>query len=104
MNEFYVYIMANVSGMLYIGVTNDLLRRVFEHKAKQTPGFTQRYNMTMLVYFESTPSHIAAIEREKQLKRWRRQKKIMLIETINPKWLDLSKGWYSDGPGVKVTE
>jgi putative endonuclease len=93
MNEYYVYIMSNVSRTLYIGVTNNLERRAYEHKQKQIPGFTQKYNVTNLVYIETFPDPQSAIEREKQLKKWRRDKKISLVETMNPGWLDLSAEW-----------
>jgi putative endonuclease len=97
--EYYVYIMTNVSRTLYIGVTSDLLRRVFEHKGKQFPGFTRRYNLTMLAYFESTDDVSVALAREKELKGWRRSKKVALIESMNPGWLDLAADWYSAPPG-----
>ena len=92
-NEYYVYIMSNVSRTLYIGVTNNLERRVYEHKQKLTEGFVKKYNVTMLVYYEETNAVDAAIEREKQLKGWNRKKKIDLIESVNPEWKDLSKDW-----------
>jgi putative endonuclease len=82
--------MASHSGVLYVGVTNDLNRRVAEHKEGLVPGFTQRYKVNRLVYFESMPEVNAAIAREKQLKRWNREKKIRLIETVNPSWKDLA--------------
>jgi putative endonuclease len=88
---YYVYIMANRSGTIYIGVTNDLERRVAEHKARATPGFTARYNTTRLVYYEDTDDVWAALEREKQLKGWRRSKKVELIQGMNPHWMDLSR-------------
>jgi putative endonuclease len=88
---YWVYIMTNKPrGVLYTGVTNDINRRVYEHKQKTVPGFTSRYNITRLVYCESTTDVAAAIEREKQIKGWLRSKKIALIESINPKWDDLS--------------
>jgi putative endonuclease len=93
MREYYVYIMTNQSRTLYIGVTNDLKRRVYEHKHKLVSGFTQKYNLTLLAYYESTPDVRSAIEREKQLKGWLRAKKIALIESANPEWRDLSAGW-----------
>ena len=96
MDQYFIYIMTNASGTLYIGVTNDLLRRISEHKNGQIPGFTQKYHITRLVYFEASTSHIDAINREKQLKGWRREKKVQLIESINPKWLDLAADWYSE--------
>ncbi|MEA5568118.1 GIY-YIG nuclease family protein [Anabaena sp. UHCC 0399] len=94
MNNYYIYIMTNNSKTLYTGVTNDLNRRVYEHKQKIIPGFTQKYNITKLVYFEDTSDVNTAIAREKQIKGWLREKKIALIESINPEWKDLSTGWY----------
>lgn len=87
---YYVYISASKSRRLYIGVTNDLSRRMWEHKNKVVEGFTKQYNIDRLVYFEDTTDVKSAIEREKQLKGWRREKKITLIETINAAWEDLS--------------
>jgi putative endonuclease len=90
----YVYIMASRSRTLYTGVTNSLERRAAEHKRHRTPGFTDRYRIERLVYFE-TWGHIRdAIQREKQIKGWRRSKKIALIEAKNATWADLSEGWY----------
>ncbi len=94
MHQYYVYIMTNKSGTLYIGVTNNLNRRVYEHKEKLIRGFTARYNLSKLVYFETCYDINQAIVREKQLKGWLRKKKIELIEKINPHWRDLSKDWY----------
>jgi putative endonuclease len=92
--EYYVYIMTNRSRTLYTGVTNDLRRRVYEHKHKLVPGFTQKYNITLLLaYYEATPDVRSAIEREKQIKGWLRSKKIALIESVNPAWRDLSADW-----------
>jgi putative endonuclease len=91
--DYYVYLMSNVSRTLYVGVTNDLQRRVYEHKQKLTPGFTRKYNLTLLVYFETTSDIRAALTREKQIKGWLRAKKVALIESINPNWLDLSTEW-----------
>jgi putative endonuclease len=90
MKNYYVYIMTNKSKTLYTGVTNDLTRRVYEHKHKLIPGFTQKYNITKLVYYEETSDIHAAIAREKQIKGWLREKKINLIESMNPNWVDLS--------------
>jgi putative endonuclease len=81
------------NGTLYVGITNDLMRRVQEHKLHKIPGFTKRYNITTLVWYEETNSVEAAIQKEKQLKKWRRAWKIRLIEECNPKWIDLSKEW-----------
>src|SRR6266849_3907748 len=94
MKQYYVYIMTNKSRTLYTGVTNDLKRRVYEHKQKLVPGFTNKYHITRLVYFEETSDVRSAIEREKQFKGWLRAKKIALIESVNPKWADLSAEWY----------
>ena len=92
---YWIYILANkYNNVLYIGVTNDLQRRVFEHKNKLVEGFTQKYNVDRLVYYESTEDVEAAILREKQLKNWRKEKKLVLIERMNPKWLDLSEDIY----------
>ena len=90
MKQCYVYIMTNKSRTLYTGVTNNLERRVYEHKQKLIPGFTTKYNISRLVYFEATEDIRAAIEREKQIKGWLRSKKITLIESVNPSWTDLS--------------
>ncbi len=94
--SYYVYIMTNKSKTLYTGVTNNLVKRVFEHKHKVAPGFTAQYNISRLVYFEETPDVKAAITREKQIKGWLRAKKIALIETMNPTWNDLSADWYAE--------
>jgi putative endonuclease len=93
--EYYVYIMTNKSRTLYTGVTNNLERRVYEHKNKLIPGFTSKYNITKLVYYESGDDISVAIAREKQIKGWLRVKKIALIESVNPEWNDLSEEWYS---------
>jgi putative endonuclease len=87
---YYVYILASKSRRLYIGMTNDLSRRIWEHKNKVVEGFTKQYNIDRLVYFEETSDVRSAIEREKQLKGWGREKKITLIETINAAWEDLA--------------
>ena len=89
MADYYVYIMTNEAGTLYTGVTNDLVRRILEHKQKLIPGFTRRYNLTRLVYYEVTPDVRAAIAREKQIKGWLRRKKVALVESMNPEWRDL---------------
>ena len=93
MAEYYVYIMTNKSRLLYTGVTNDLARRVHEHKQNLVDGFTRRYNITRLAYYESTSDIESAITREKQIKGLLRRKKIALIETANPTWKDLSSEW-----------
>ncbi len=93
MKNYYVYIMANVSRTLYTGVTNNLERRVYEHKEKTAPGFTSTYNINRLVYCEDFGDIRDVIAREKQIKGWLRGKKIALIESVNPKWRDLSEDW-----------
>ena len=92
MRQYYVYIMASLSRRLYVGVTSDLRRRVWEHKSEALPGFTRKYRVTKLVYFEATSDPNAAIGREKQLKRWPRWRKERLIEGSNAGWLDLHVG------------
>ena len=91
MKQYFVYIMTNASGTLYTGITNNLARRVYEHKNKLVPGFTSKYNITKLVYYEECSDVLAAIAREKQIKGWLRAKKIALIESINPGWQDLGE-------------
>ena len=92
--EYYVYIMTNKSRTLYTGVTNDLMRRVHEHKNKLVKGFTSKYNIQYLVFYESTTDVHAALAREKQIKGWLRSKKIALIDSMNPTWKDLSEEWF----------
>ena len=92
--QYYVYILTNVSQTLYIGVTNNLERRVYEHKHKLIAGFTKKYNLTILIFFEATIDVRSALAREKQIKGWTREKKITLIKEQNPMWQDLSKGWF----------
>ena len=94
--RYFVYIMTNRprSHVLYTGVTGDLRRRTFEHKNKLVPGFTSRYNLTRLVYYECFVYPDAAIAREKEIKGWRRSKKIRLIEAMNPQWDDLAAAWW----------
>jgi len=94
--RFYVYILSNISRTLYVGVTSNLERRVWEHRQKQIEGFTKDYNVTMLVYLEEHARADDAIAREKQLKRWRREKKVWLIEQDNPQWLDLAHDWFGE--------
>lgn len=95
--RFYVYIMASESGTLYVGFTNGLEHRVYQHKNDLIDGFTKKYQCHKLVYFEEHEYVLNAIEREKQIKRWRREKKENLIRTINPSWTDLSFGWHEEG-------
>ena len=95
MRRYYTYIMFSPGGTFYTGVTNNILKRVLTHKQKINPGFTQRYNVTRLVYYEETRYINNAIAREKEINRWRRSKKIALIESLNPKWKDLAADWFS---------
>jgi putative endonuclease len=90
MQQYYVYIMTNQHNpVLYTGVTNDLMRRIFEHKEKLIDGFTKRYNLAKLVYYEVLSNAEAAIKREKQIKGGSRKKKVDLIKSMNPEWKDL---------------
>jgi putative endonuclease len=93
MSEYHVYILSNKSRTLYIGVTNNLERRLYEHKMKLVPGFTARYGIAMLVYYEQSGDINAAITREKEIKGWVRRKKVALIHSLNPEWRDLSLDW-----------
>jgi putative endonuclease len=91
----YVYLLASKpNGTLYIGVTSNLIKRLYEHKNKLVEGFTKKYDVSRLVYYEETGDVNSALNREKQLKKWRRAKKIALIEKSNPYWKDLSKEWF----------
>ena len=89
--------MTNRSGTLYVGVTNDLQRRVAQHRTKVIPGFSSKYNIDRLVYFEETEDVRRALEREKQIKGWVRRKKVDLIEGSNPAWTDLAQDWNKAG-------
>ncbi len=93
MNTYWVYIMASASGTLYTGMTNNLEQRVHQHKRKEVPGFTQRYTVNKLVYYEEGSDVLAVIAREKQIKGWTRAKKVALIASMNPGWRDLSLEW-----------
>jgi putative endonuclease len=97
--RFYTYILGSISGTLYIGMTNNLARRIWQHKQHEIAGFTARYGVNRLLYFESFDDVRTAIHREKQLKGWTRQKKIGLIEARNPSWIDLSQEWYNGARG-----
>jgi putative endonuclease len=90
METFYVYILTNSAGVLYIGVTNDMGKRLWEHVHDRVHGFASQHNLDRLIYFETFPTATEAIAREKQLKGWRREKKTALIATINPSWRDMS--------------
>ena len=92
--RFYVYILASHTRVLYTGVTRDLLRRIHQHRLGQIAGFTKRYHVTRLVYFEETSSARVAFERERQIKGWSRAKRIQLVESVNAGWLDLAKDWF----------
>ncbi len=94
MKTLYVYILSSKAGVLYVGVSNDIKRRVYEHKRHLVEGFTDKYEVDRLVYFETKRSPTSAIKREKQIKAWRREKKVKLIDSINPDWEDLSRDWY----------
>ena len=93
-HQYCVYIMANQSGTLYVGVTGNIKERVHHHKQKLIDGFTKKYNIDRLVHVETFGDVVSAIAREKAVKGWRRARKIDLIQTSNPKWRDLSDGWY----------
>ena len=86
--------MTSQSGTMYIGMTNDIKRRVYQHKTHLIPGFTDKYNIDRLLYVETTSDPISAIRREKQIKKWRREKKVALVDSQNPGWKDLSEDWY----------
>jgi putative endonuclease len=94
---YFVYLIASRSRVLYVGITNDLERRVFEHKHKLVRGFTAKYEVDRLVYFESTSDVLSAIAREKEIKGWRRSRKVALIESFNPSWRDLTVDWMQSG-------
>jgi len=101
--QYYVYILTNKSNkVLYIGVTNNLVRRMFEHKNKLVEGFAKKYNLTKLVYYDLTNDVESAINREKQLKNWHRDWKINLITQVNPKWRDLSKEFLGDAESPEL--
>ena len=87
--QYFVYLMASPTGTLYVGMTNNLERRVFEHKNGILEGFTKKYGCTKLIYFEETSDVYSAISREKDIKKWRREKKELLIKDMNPGWHDL---------------
>ena len=92
--EYFVYILSSKSRVLYTGITNNLAQRVYQHKQKIVPGFTKKYNINRLVYYETCSDVNAAIAREKEIKGWLRKKKIALIESSNPVWKDLSADWF----------
>ncbi len=96
MKSYYIYIISSLGGTLYTGVTTDIWNRVLTHKQKRISGFTKKYNVTRLVYYEETQYILSALTREKEIKGWRRSKKIQLIKSLNPKWRDLAESWYSE--------
>jgi putative endonuclease len=97
--RYFVYIMASASRVLYTGTTSDLLRRVYQHKMGLLSRFTAEYAVNRLVYFEDTRNSRAAVEREREIKKWRRENKIALIESRNGGWLDLAGDWFPDISG-----
>jgi putative endonuclease len=97
--QFFVYILASRSRVLYTGVTRDLLRRVYQHRNGEVPGFSRKYQVNRLVYFEETSSAVSAFERERQIKGWSREKKLRLIESVNAGWLDLAVDWFPKTEG-----
>ena len=102
MKQYFVYFLSNKSRRLYVGITSKLFNRVFQHKNKVPPGFTARYNFDMLVYYEEFSQVASALTREKEIKAWRREKKLKLILAENPDWVDLSLEWRDD-PSWKAT-
>jgi len=91
--QYYVYILASRTRRLYVGMTNDLARRVWQHRTKAIEGFTSRYNIDRLVWYATISTAVEAVARERQIKSWRREKKIELIEAENPGWMDLARDW-----------
>ncbi|HSE49697.1 MAG TPA: GIY-YIG nuclease family protein [Terriglobales bacterium] len=100
---YYVYILASAARVLYIGMTSGLPRRIWKHQHKNYPGFTSHFHFRRLVYYEMYDRVDRAIAREKQLKRWRREKKIWLIERANPDWTDLSLDWFKEEPRLGLS-
>ncbi len=92
-HSYWTYIVASRTGTLYVGITNNIERRIWEHKTGQIDGFSQKYHCERLVYYEVFDQVLDAIAREKRLKGWRREKKIVLIESRNPRWEDLAENW-----------
>jgi putative endonuclease len=92
--RYYVYLLTNWNNrVMYVGVTNNIARRIYEHKYKLVQGFTAKYNVNKLVYFEETGDVVTALAREKEIKKWRREKKDNLVISMNPEWADLSTEW-----------
>ena len=94
MKTYYVYIMSSKTCTLYTGITNNIKKRVYEHKKHLIPGFTDKYSVERLVYVETFGDALSEIAREKQIKRWRREKKVAIIDATNPRWTDLAADWY----------
>jgi putative endonuclease len=92
--RFFVYIMASHSRILYTGVTRDLIRRIYQHRSGLVPGFTRKYSVNRLVYYEETPGALFAFDRERQIRGWSQEKKLRLIESTNAGWLDLAVDWF----------
>ena len=92
--QFFVYILASHSRVLYTGVTRDLIRRIYQHRSGLVPGFTRKYSVNRLVYYEETPGALFALDRQRQIKGWSREKKLRLIESVNAGWLDLAVDWF----------
>ena len=104
MRQYYVYMLASRSRRLYVGMTNDLQRRVFEHRTGSC-SFTHKYRIDRLVYFETTQNVMAAIAREKELKGWLRKRKLALVDQFNPSWSDLAAEWFTEpGSGEEKAE
>ena len=103
MKEFFVYFMTNHNNkVLYVGVSSNLEARIWQHKNKMIEGFTEKYNVTKLVYFEPFSDGRNAIQREKQIKNWKRSKKDFLVNKMNPEWKDLSLDWYQKDPSASL--
>ena len=94
MEKFYIYIIASRTGTLYVGMTNDIKKRIYQHKNHLVGGFTEKYNIDRLIYVETISDFDSVIKREKQIKKWRREKKVALIDSQNPSWDDLSRDWF----------
>jgi putative endonuclease len=103
-DRYFVYILASRSRTIYTGITSSLKKRVREHREGRVPGFTSKYRIHRLVYFESFQDVRAAIGREKEIKGWRREKKLALIETKNPNWDDLAEEWFPKYPSLEQNE
>ena len=93
---YYVYMLASKSGVLYVGSTSNLTRRVYQHLQGAIPGFTSSYRINRLVWWQATPNARAAVAREREIKSWRRERKVRLIEATNPGWHDLAVDWFPD--------